>query len=176
MRTLIVAIFTIAALVLDSSVIHAEGGRPTQDELRSEVVRVLDILVSEIESDGPVEAAVYTSRLRTYLDAHRSFYGSAVALVNEAGAVTNSPYVYRTPGGYETLDLALPSYGIEKQDWFTLPMAEKTGIWTSPYFDAGGGEIWMITRSVPAWYGGRIFAIVTTDLPVAKPERLRSLN
>ena len=40
----------------------------------------------------------------------------------------------------------------------------------APYFDAGGGEIWMITRSVPArdaW----VFAIVTTDLPVDAPGR-----
>ena len=42
-------------------------------------------------------------------------------------------------------------------------------IWTPPYFDEGGGEIWMITRSVPASDAGGVFAIVTTDLPVDDP-------
>ena len=41
-------------------------------------------------------------------------------------------------------------------------------IWTPPYFDEGGGEIWMITRSVPARDAGGVFA-VTTDLPVDDP-------
>ena len=40
-----------------------------------------------------------------------------------------------------------------------------------PYFDAGGGEIWMIPRSVPARDAEGIFAIVTTDLPVDAPGR-----
>ena len=38
-------------------------------------------------------------------------------------------------------------------------------------FDAGGGEIWMITRSVPVRDADGIFAIVTTDLPVDAPSR-----
>ena len=37
--------------------------------------------------------------------------------------------------------------------------------------DAGGGEIWMITRSVPVRDAKGIFAIVTTDLPVDAPGR-----
>ena len=95
----------------------------------------------------------------------------AAALLDEAGAVTASPYVYRTADGYQTLDLALPHYNIEAQEWFTMPLAANASIWTPPYFDAGGGEIWMITRSVPARDAEGIFAIVTTDLPVDAPGR-----
>ena len=68
-------------------------------------------------------------------------------------------------------DLAQPEYNIEAQEWITMPLAADTSIWTPPYFDAGGGEIWMITRSVPARDAGGIFAIVTTDLPVDAPGR-----
>ena len=85
------------------------------------------------------------------------------------GTVTSSTYGYRIEGGYETLDLATPSYNIEGQDWFTMPLAVNSGIWTAPYFDAGGGEIWMITRSVLARDDEGVFAIVTTDLPVDAP-------
>ena len=52
-----------------------------------------------------------------------------------------------------------------------MPLAANAGVWTPPYFDAGGGEIWMITRSVPARNSDGIFAIVTTDLPVDAPGR-----
>ena len=50
-----------------------------------------------------------------------------------------------------------------------MPLAANASIWTPPYFDAGGGEIWMTTHSVPARDAGGIFAIVTTDLPVDAP-------
>ncbi|MFN6244412.1 MAG: hypothetical protein ACK4Y8_08670 [Bacteroidota bacterium] len=38
-------------------------------------------------------------------------------------------------------------------------------MWTAPYFDAGGGNIWMKTRSVPVKVNGKIIAVATTDLP-----------
>ena len=70
--------------------------------------------------------------LAGYLEAHPAFYGSAVALLGEDGTVATSPYVHRTADGYNTLDLATPSYNIEAQDWFTMPLAANTGIWTPP--------------------------------------------
>ena len=119
--------------------------------------------------ERPADAAAYTERLRAYLEAHPAFYGSAAALLDEAGTVVASPYVYRTADGFQTRDLAQPDCNIQMQEWITMPLAENAGIWTHPYFDAGGGEIWMITRSVPARDAEGIFAIVTTDLPVDAP-------
>ena len=147
------------------------AGAPTQEALQTAVVAALDTLVAELVAERPADAAAYAERLRAYLEAHPAFYGSAAALLDEAGAVTASPYVYRTADGYQTLDLALPHYNIEAQAWFTMPLAANASIWTPPYFDAGGGEIWMITRSVPARDAEGIFAIVTTDLPVDAPGR-----
>ena len=83
--------------------------------------------------------------------------------------MTATPYVYRTADGYATLDLAVPSYNIELQDWVRVPLAANAGVWTAPYFDAGGGEIWMITRSVPVRDAEGVFALVGTDLPVEDP-------
>ena len=71
--------------------------------------------------------------------------------------------------GYATFDLAVPSYNIEAQAWVTAPLTANAGVWTAPYFDAGGGEIWMITRSVPVRDAEGVFALVTTDLPVDAP-------
>ena len=144
-------------------------GAPAQEALQTEVAAALDTLVAELVAERPTDAAAYAERLRDYLEGHPAFYGSAAALMDEAGTVTASPYVYRTADGYHIRDLALPEYNIEAQEWITMPLAANASIWTPPYFDAGGGEIWMTTHSVPARDAGGIFAIVTTDLPVDAP-------
>ena len=168
MRTAIAATFLLVALVtLEAS----PAGERTVEALQAEVVAALDVLVAELVAERPIDAAAYTDRLRSYLEAHPAFYGSAAALLDEAGTVTASPYVYRTADGFDTLDLALPDYNIAAQEWIRMPLAANAGIWTPPYFDAGGGEIWMITRSVPARDADGIFAIITTDLPVDAPDR-----
>ena len=64
-----------------------------------------------------------------------------------------------------------PVNNIEAQAWITAPLAANAGVWTAPCFDTGGGEIWMITRSVPARDAEGIFALITTDLPVDAPAR-----
>ena len=158
-------------LLWTAAISGCAGSSPAQESLRAEVVEALDALASELAAERPADADAYMERLRNYLDAHPAFYGSAVALLDKGGRVTASPYVYRTSGGYATLDLAVPSYGIESQAWVTEPLATNVGVWTDPYFDAGGGEIWMVTRSVPVRDGEKVFALVTTDLPVEAPAR-----
>lgn len=145
---------------------------PAQEKLKSEVNVSLDSFVAELVAKRPTDPGAYTERLRVYLEAHPAFYGSAVALLDKSGNITAIPYVYRTSDGYDVRDLSLPryNYDIEAQEWITLPLAANASVWTSPYFDAGGGEIWMITRSVLARDADGIFAIVTTDLPVDAPE------
>ena len=162
---------TIPLLLLLLAVVTTQAcsPAPTQKGLQDEVVAALDTLAAELAAERPADAAAYTERLRAYLEAHPVFYGSAAALLDRTGKITTSPYVYRTAAGYATLDLAVPSYNIEAQAWVTAPLTANAGVWTAPYFDAGGGEIWMITRSVPVRDPEGIFALVTTDLPVDAP-------
>ena len=161
----------IASLLLLAlmTTLACNSSAPTQEDLRAEVVSALDALATELADERPADATAYTERLQAYLDANPAFYGSAAALLDDDGRVTASPYVYRTADGYATLDLAVPSYSIDSQVWLTGPLAANAGVWTDPYFDAGGGEIWMVTRSVPVRDAQGIFAIITTDLPVQGP-------
>ena len=161
---LLVAVVSVAALACNNSA-------PTQEGLKAEVVSALDALAAELEAERPADANEYAERLQAYLESHPGFYGSAAALLDHNGTVTASPYVYRTDDGYVVLDLAAPSYNIESQAWVTAPLAANAGVWTEPYFDSGGGEIWMVTRSVPVRDAEGIFAIVTTDLSVEAPAR-----
>ena len=146
-------------------------GDSSEENPRDAVVTALDALAADLTANRPADAAAYTERLQSYLEAHPSFFGSAAALLDRSGAVIASPYVYRTPEGYASLDLADPSYNIEEQEWFTAPLAENGSIWTEPYFDEGGGDIWMVTRSAPVSDTEGVFAIVTTDLAVDAPSR-----
>lgn len=167
--TLTLSILFLAVLAAQSC--RNDAPESAKEDSQTAVVAALDALAEDLAGERLADAAAYTTRLRAYLDAHPAFYGSAVALLDDAGAVVGCPYVHRMPDGYDTLDLATPSYNIEGQDWFTMPLEANAGIWTAPYFDAGGGEIWMITRSVPVRGDEGVFAVVTTDLPVDPPER-----
>ena len=152
--------------------IHAcRPAEPVQQDVQHEVVVALDALAAELAVDRPGDVTVYSERLQAYLEANPTFYGAAAALLDETGNVTASPYVHRSADGYRTLDLAQPDYNIQEQEWITMPLAADAGVWTPPYFDAGGGEIWMITRAVPARDSEGVFAIITTDLPVDAPGR-----
>ncbi|MXX03892.1 MAG: hypothetical protein F4X08_05675 [Gemmatimonadetes bacterium] len=142
-----------------------------REDMKNSVVTALDVLVTELGENRPADSAEYAGRLRAYLDANPDFYGSAVALLDKDGTVTACPYVFRTENGYNTIDLATSSYNLEQQHWFMVPLQTNMGIWTDPYYDAGGGEIWMITRSVPMHDDGDVIAILTTDLQVDTPER-----
>ena len=163
------ACLLLAALM---AILACSSAASTEDALRAQAVSALDALSAELAAERPADADGYAERLRAYLDTHPGFYGSAAALLDDGGSIIASPYVHRVDDGYVVLDLAVPSYDIASQAWVTGPLAANAGVWTEPYFDAGGGEIWMITRSVPVRDAdGGIFAIVTTDLPVEAPSR-----
>ena len=124
---------SLALVLVGVVVIQAcRPAEPTQEDTQTAVVVALDSLVAELAANRPSDAAGYAERLRTYLEAHPAFYGAAAALLDEAGDVTASPYVHRTADGYRTLDLARPDYGIEEQEWITMPLAANAGIWTPP--------------------------------------------
>jgi hypothetical protein len=43
-------------------------------------------------------------------------------------------------------------------------LLENKEIWSEPYFDAGGGEIWMKTLSIPIRKNGVVIGVATTDM------------
>lgn len=159
-RRVLVVCVVVALLMLGGFYLVDRG-----DPLRSDVEDSLDALAAELVADRPDGAEAYAERLRRYLGEHPAFHGSAVALIDSNGAVTASPYLYRADEGLVTLDLATPSYRVEAQDWFVLPLGADAAVWTEPYFDAGGGEIWMVTRAVPLRDEGGLFGVLTTDIP-----------
>ncbi|MFM9945492.1 MAG: cache domain-containing protein [Bacteroidia bacterium] len=128
----------------------------------------LDAFVNNLISTPPTRADI-SGRIKTYLLAQpKTFFGSTVSLLDSTGKVTYSPYWFRSGDTLAMKNLADTSYHIDDQAWLRQPIDSKKSVWTEPYFDAGGGEIWMRTRSVPVFINGKIIAVATTDLAVDK--------
>jgi sigma-B regulation protein RsbU (phosphoserine phosphatase) len=122
-----------------------------------------------LQSDLPTTATI-TERVRVYLNGQPTyFFGSTVTLLDANGLATTSPYWYRNNGSLLSKQLAVSNYNIDTQIWLRKPIDLKRPYWTEPYFDAGGGEIWMRTYSVPIIINNKVVAVATTDLAVDKP-------
>jgi hypothetical protein len=140
------------------------------DDERQRVERSLHDFAMEL-SAAPIEAATLPEKIRAYLGRNPSFFGSTVTLIGANQKASVSPYVYKAANGYADKNLVEPSYDIDNQEWLAKARDRKAPTWTLPYFDAGGGEIWMVTRSVPLIKNGAVYGVVTTDLPVASPSQ-----
>lgn len=130
----------------------------------------MHLFVQSLES-GIVDSTTISLKVKQYLESKDSrFFGSTVCLLDDKGKARYSPYWYRTSSALAFVDLAAnPSYAINEQAWLTKPLLSGAGVWSEPYFDAGGGEIWMKTYSLPVRANGSIIAIATTDLQVSAP-------
>lgn len=107
-----------------------------------------------------------------YLEFHGPEYFGSTVTVLENGKAVYSPYVYQDEKGalVRTDDLMDPSYKIDEQPWLREPIEQGEAIWTEPYFDEGGGNIWMRTRSYPISLSGGVHAVATTDVRVGAVE------
>lgn len=128
------------------------------------IEKELDAFVAELVSDPP-DSADISGRVSYYLENQPAyFFGATVTLLDSASKATYSPYWYRLNDSLAYKNLADTAYHIDDQSWLREPIDEEKSVWTDPYFDAGGGEIWMKTRSVPVVVNGKIIAVATTDL------------
>ncbi|ROS04859.1 signal transduction histidine kinase [Sinobacterium caligoides] len=97
-------------------------------------------------------------------------YGSAIAFEPGSYRRTNelfAPYVYRNNDGLAEMNISqdiLDWYNDPKWEWWHLPKSEHTGVWTSPYFDDGAGNILMTTYSAPFYNRGLFWGVMTIDL------------
>lgn len=144
--------------------------RDTEISPEQQVENALDNFVASLVSNPPTVADV-SGRVKEYMQTiavpPQYFYGSTVTLLDTSGVAIYCPYWYRSADSLLTTDLAADtSYHINSQLWLRQPIDNGLAIWTAPYFDAGGGNIWMKTRSVPVIINGKIIAVATTDLPV----------
>jgi len=122
------------------------------------------------EVDPPPEQ--YPERIRGILGAWPEVYGSTIAVEvdgERANARPFAPYLYRRANRIAFADLARESYAYRDLPWYRRAADAGTPVWSLPYFDAGGGDTWMVTYSVPFFRAladdRRVIAgVVTADL------------
>ena len=156
----VILVVTVIALV--SSCKKEKSLTPEQ-----KVEIALDEFVSKLVSNPPTTADI-SGRVKDYMLSNpNSFYGATVTLLDTARMAVISPYWYRVSDSITlSNNLMDTSYHINTQLWLRGPIDGGMSIWTAPYFDAGGGNIWMKTRSAPVYLNGRIIAVATTDLSI----------
>jgi predicted Ser/Thr protein kinase len=93
-------------------------------------------------------------------------------------------YVHRADNGLRAKRLELPEYQpiYRKWLWYTQPKEQGRALWSEgPFLDKGGGDVSMLTYSVPFKRQGRFVGVATADLDLASlnnrlQERLDSLG
>jgi sigma-B regulation protein RsbU (phosphoserine phosphatase) len=155
------AIFIGLALTLSSC---KKNDAPQTKTLEQQVEENLDAFVADLESQPPTAEDIST-RVYAYMQGNPEvFFGSTVVLLDGTQTAVVGPYWYRSSGTLVESDLMNIGYQINEQHWLREVIDGGQAIWTEPYFDDGGGNILMKTRSVPVFVNGQMVAVATTDL------------
>lgn len=162
------------------------------DELAGRLAAGLDAVIRPIEGGIRTVAhqleeidpprSEYPRHIRGILAAWPEVYGSTIAVEAAEGSAAGAfaPYFFRRGDGVEYADLARASYAYRELPWFRRAADAERPVWSLPYFDAGGGETWMVTYSAPFHRkqadARRVLAgVVTADLALDWVQRTTAL-
>jgi sigma-B regulation protein RsbU (phosphoserine phosphatase) len=108
--------------------------------------------------------------LKDVVKRNPEIYGSTISFEPyqfEKNKYWFGPYYYRSVDSVKYSDLGV-GYDYFKWPWYTIAKKESKAVWSKPYFDEGGGNILMLTYSVPFYRNENnkeVFnGIVTVDL------------
>ena len=151
------------------------------DELAARLAGGIDAVIRSIEGGvrtvaGQLEEVnpppeQYMARIRGILASWPDVYGSTIAVEvgNDPNVRPFAPYLYRNGSEIAYSDLALESYAYRDLPWYRRAADSQRAVWSQPYFDDGGGNIWMVTYSVPFFRKlpdnqRQLAGVVTADL------------
>ncbi len=104
--------------------------------------------------------------------------GSAIAFEPNQfykDSLYHATYVYRKGDRNIYTNLNGPEYNYFNKEWYQLPKSLMKPTWSEPYFDAGGGNIFMSTYSIPFskfdGYREEFKGIVTVDVSIEELKR-----
>ncbi|MGI2258839.1 response regulator [Shewanella sp. GXUN23E] len=151
---------------------QAERAAMRMDFLLSRAQRstegIADILNSLDDDDRLFTGKALPDLLYERLRRNPDFFGNAIAFEPQSvpGLTRYAPYVYRTPEGLRSLDIAKESYDYADGNWawWEVPTQTGKGYWSPIYFDKGAGNAMMITYAHPFGHPGMPRGVVTVDL------------
>jgi sigma-B regulation protein RsbU (phosphoserine phosphatase) len=104
--------------------------------------------------------------IRAFVEGNPRVYGSTIA-ANPKTRGLYSPYFYKGPTGITRADLATPAYDYPAQEWYSGAAKAGAPRWSEPYFDEGGGNVVMVTYTVPVFIDASkdsFAGVVTADI------------
>ncbi len=107
--------------------------------------------------------------MREDIEKNCYIYGMALAILPKYSPNKGyfCPYFYQRKGKIVRKDLVPPHYDYLKWDWLVRPFKLKKNLWSRPYFDKGGGNVWMSTYSVLIKdKNGQIIGVATADVSI----------
>ncbi|MBC8098982.1 MAG: GAF domain-containing protein, partial [Armatimonadetes bacterium] len=125
----------------------------------------------------PLDADSMLTLISSNLATSRSVFGSTIAyepFAFQPDVEFWAPYFSRTfTGQLQFTQLGTPEYNYPAQPWYALPIASRQARLSEPYFDAGGGDIWMVTWSVPFDNtSGAIIGVATADIAFSQTQAI----
>lgn len=109
---------------------------------------------------------VISDTVENFLSHNEQIYGSTIAYEPyefRRDLYYWAPYYSRSnTGEINFTQLGNPEYNYFEWDWYILPKQQNEPVLSPPYYDAGGGEIWMVTWSVPFYDSDGVFRGVAT--------------
>lgn len=159
------------------------SGRQIRQMLTKDTER-LNLFVKSIEKiPREIATILELQRLRTQeikivLEAimlnTSEIFGTAVAFAPGLSWEKNAPnplYAYRKEGKVRFCTLNHPGYDYVNKEWYLLPKILNQPVWVDPYFDEGGGGVFMTTYAVPFSFfdgvTGTFTGVVTVDVSIA---------
>ncbi|MFN3307901.1 MAG: GAF domain-containing protein [Anaerolineales bacterium] len=115
--------------------------------------------------------------IQSTLANNEQVYGSTIAYEPyrfEPDLYYWAPYYSREPDGkLRFTQLGNPEYNYFEWDWYTLPKRQLEPVLSPAYFDEGGGEIWMVTWSVPFFDSkGSFKGVATADIAFSQTQEI----
>lgn len=165
---------TIARELTQSAELHAAK----IEVLLREVAQIASTTATHLSLDSDIDEAAAFEILRSNVASNPLVFGAALAFEPDefSGRQLFGPYVYRQ--GVDLTEIVSTEldydYTQPEWDWWHLPRKALTGAWTEPYFDEGGGNIYMTTFSAPFFRDGRFIGVATIDIPLEPLKRLIS--
>jgi len=175
LRSLLLSLFSLAGLtciVGCGPPAEAPDSQLLADKAAMAVVEQrLANFASGLIAREPVPVPNVFAMLSAYLEENPEIFGAAFAMAppdTTKKEGRSSPYVHRVGDGLVQMNL-VDSYDYTEEAWYMRPIEQGEPVWSEPYFDRGGGDIWMITYSIPLYTEeSRLIGVVTSDLPVTR--------